>query len=96
MTRRKIVKTASAYWTRADLNHYASCLTLILAVVHTVLVIAGTAQGKDIDDNALWMLGLTACSLGFRALARLDEMRAEHADRIAALEILIDAAERRQ
>lgn len=77
-------------WRLADVNSYAARFTLILAVVHVVLVIAGDFQGKDTGDNALWILGFAACSLGFRALARLDTLahelrvRAAHAEKVNA------------
>ena len=82
-------------WRLADLNAYAAHFTLILACVHLVIMLVGSALGKDTGDDALWVLSLTACSLGFRALARLDELAHELRDRAEALAAVVDAQEKR-
>jgi hypothetical protein len=91
----KIIKTVAAHWSRADLNAFGARFTLILAAINTVLLVVGHFEGKGTSDHALWVLGFTACSLGFRALSRLDELRAEHADRLEALAVVLDGQARR-
>lgn len=87
--------TWSKTWRRADVNAYAARFLLILACLYVVLMVAGAILGKDTGNDPLWVLGLTAASLGFRALARLDELAYETRDRLRALEVRLDAAHQR-
>ena len=81
-------------WRAADVNRYFSRFFLLVALIHTALIIAGHFQHKDVGENALWALTMAVASLALRALARLDDLAYELRDRAEALAIKVDEHER--
>lgn len=89
------MKKIKMVWRRWDLNAYAARFTLILASIHVVVMLVRDFQDKDTHAEPLWILGLTACSLGFRALSRLDRLAEELRTRARAVEGTTAAAHMR-